>query len=214
MASIALEPNRGVEREEQNSQGLPQRNEMEERQPISIAGFLSRRRRLRRTARHYLPDFVYGANDGIITTFAVVSGVAGASLASSIILILGFANLLADGFSMGASNYLSLRSKIDRGRRQTRTDAAMHGSATFGAFVVAGAVPLIAYLVPLLPDQRFPIAIGLTALILFVVGAARAAVIELKWWRSGLEMLIIGTVAAAVAYGIGALLSTLVGQGL
>ncbi len=54
-------------------------------------------------ARHYLGDLVYGANDGIITTFAVVAGVAGAALPARTILILGFANLLADGFSMGAS---------------------------------------------------------------------------------------------------------------
>ena len=59
---------------------------------------------------HYLPDLVYGANDGIITTFAVVTGVVGAELSERIILILGFANLLADGFSMGASNYLARRS--------------------------------------------------------------------------------------------------------
>ena len=48
-----------------------------------------------------LEDFVYGATDGAVTTFAVVAGVIGASLSSSVVLILGFANLLADGFSMG-----------------------------------------------------------------------------------------------------------------
>lgn len=57
----------------------------------------------------YLPDFVYGAIDGTVTTFAVVSGVAGAELSSSIVIILGFANLVGDGFSMAASNYLGTR---------------------------------------------------------------------------------------------------------
>ena len=52
-------------------------------------------------ARHYLGDLVYGANDGIITTFAVVAGVSGASLPARTVLILGFANLIADGFSIG-----------------------------------------------------------------------------------------------------------------
>ena len=60
---------------------------------------------LERLASHYLPDLVYGASEGIITTFAVVSGVVGASLSESVITILGLANLVADGFSMGASNY-------------------------------------------------------------------------------------------------------------
>ncbi len=59
------------------------------------------------TAGEYVAEIIYGANDGIITTFAVVSGVAGASLQPSIVVILGFANLFADGFSMGMSNYLS-----------------------------------------------------------------------------------------------------------
>jgi hypothetical protein len=49
--------------------------------------------------RHYLRDLVSGANDGIITTFAVAAGVAGAQLGARTVLILGFANLLADGFS-------------------------------------------------------------------------------------------------------------------
>lgn len=56
------------------------------------------------------PDFVYGGIDGAITTFAVVAGVEGASLTVSIILIMGFANLFADGFSMAIGKYLSDRS--------------------------------------------------------------------------------------------------------
>ena len=58
----------------------------------------------------YLADFVYGANDGIITTFAVVAGAAGAALPAGVIVILGVANLIADGFSMGASSILSMLS--------------------------------------------------------------------------------------------------------
>ena len=59
----------------------------------------------------YIKDLVYGANDGIITTFAVVAGVAGAGLDPKIVLILGFANLLADGLSMAVGNYLGTRSE-------------------------------------------------------------------------------------------------------
>jgi VIT1/CCC1 family predicted Fe2+/Mn2+ transporter len=59
----------------------------------------------------YLKDFIYGAIDGAVTTFAVVAGVAGAGLSSGIIIILGFANLLADGFSMAVSNYLGTRAE-------------------------------------------------------------------------------------------------------
>lgn len=68
------------------------------------------RQRLAGGPRHsYLKDFVYGAIDGAVTTFAVVSGVAGAGLSSNIVIILGLANLIGDGFSMAVSNYLSTK---------------------------------------------------------------------------------------------------------
>ena len=54
---------------------------------------------------NYTGDAVLGSIDGAVTTFAVVSGVAGAGLPAAAALILGIANLLADGFSMGVSNY-------------------------------------------------------------------------------------------------------------
>jgi VIT1/CCC1 family predicted Fe2+/Mn2+ transporter len=66
----------------------------------------------------YLEDMVYGALDGIATTFAVVSGVVGASLPTGVILILGFANLLADGLSMGVGNYLGTKSELDFQQRE------------------------------------------------------------------------------------------------
>jgi len=68
--------------------------------------------RIGQTQHVYLRDFVYGAIDGCVTTFAVVSGAMGAGLSSGVVLIFGFANLLADGFSMAVSNYLG--TKADR----------------------------------------------------------------------------------------------------
>ncbi|BFM16962.1 VIT1/CCC1 transporter family protein [Maricurvus nonylphenolicus] len=72
-------------------------------------------------AKVYLKDSIYGAIDGAVTTFAVVSGVAGAGLSSGVIIILGLANLLADGFSMGASNFLGTRAENQR-RERARAD--------------------------------------------------------------------------------------------
>lgn len=61
----------------------------------------------------YLGEFVYGAIDGTITTFAVVAGATGASLSPVIVIILGFANLIADGFSMACGNFLSEKAQKD-----------------------------------------------------------------------------------------------------
>jgi VIT1/CCC1 family predicted Fe2+/Mn2+ transporter len=169
---------------------------------------------VRGLARHYLKDMVYGANDGIITTFAVVAGVAGAQLGSRVVLILGFANLLADGFSMGASNFLAIRSdeavRRVEGLSAEEPFPARHSLATFLAFVVAGFVPLISYVI--VSDGRsFPLAVALTLTALFGVGAARSLVTRTRWWRSGGEMLVVGSVAAAVAFGVGAFVDRVTG---
>ena len=66
----------------------------------------------------YLGEFVYGAIDGTITTFAVVAGATGASLSPGIVVILGFANLLGDGFSMASGNFLSERTQRDYIRKE------------------------------------------------------------------------------------------------
>lgn len=161
--------------------------------------------------RRYLPEMVYGANDGIITTFAIVAGVVGASLSERVVLILGFASLLADGISMAASDYLSERTPSHDGDRPSQGAAARSGLATLIGFLLPGVIPLVAYLLPVASSQRFPIAMVLTLVALFVVGAGRAAVTELTWWRAGLEMLMVGALAAAVAYGIGALASNFTG---
>ncbi len=68
-------------------------------------------------SRSYLRDTVYGAIDGAVTTFAIVAGVAGAGLSPSIIVALGLANVLADGFSMAAGNYSGTKAELDNFKR-------------------------------------------------------------------------------------------------
>jgi VIT1/CCC1 family predicted Fe2+/Mn2+ transporter len=79
------------------------------------------RRRLAGGRRHsYLGDAVFGGIDGCVTTFAVVSGAAGGGFSSAVIIVLGLANLLADGFSMAAGNYQSTRTQgeaVERARK-------------------------------------------------------------------------------------------------
>jgi vacuolar iron transporter family protein len=160
----------------------------------------------------YLPDLVFGASDGIITTLAIVSGVVGADLSTTVILILGFANLLADGFSMGASNVLSRRSDLREQPLPTVAAASRHGLATFIGFVAAGIVPLSAYLLPWFDGVRFAGAVALALATLFAVGAGRAFFTRRGWLASGLEMLSIGALAAVVAYAVGALGAQLVSR--
>lgn len=214
----------------------------------------------------YIKDIVYGSIDGIITTFAVVSGVLGASLSMGVIIILGLANLFADGLSMAAGNFLSTKSekeKIDKIRKKHRENikknpegeaeelkkdlkkrglssesveviakeitknskawenvlvGAEYGEymetnphktafATFAAFVTAGFIPLLAfilnYFTGVFSGSVYTVAIILTALALFGVGTMKASIIEKGPIRSGLETLLIGGVAAVVAFSVG-----------
>jgi vacuolar iron transporter family protein len=64
-------------------------------------------------SKEYISEFVYGGIDGAITTFAVVAGATGAGLETSVVVILGFANLIADGFSMSVGNYFSSKAGKD-----------------------------------------------------------------------------------------------------
>jgi VIT1/CCC1 family predicted Fe2+/Mn2+ transporter len=218
----------------------------------------------------YIGSMVYGGLDGIVTTFAVVSGVAGANLGPHIILILGIGNLIADGFSMATGDYLSTKSEREYYDREARRQAweierspdrrraalralyqrngytaseademvavqtrerprwvrAMminelgmmkddvnpmrNAVTTFISFVLAGSLPLLAYLIdlvrPIPTDQAFRVSVLLSGLALFALGAAKVLVTRLNPLRSGLEMLLVGGLAATVAYVIGDLL--------
>jgi VIT1/CCC1 family predicted Fe2+/Mn2+ transporter len=160
-------------------------------------------------ARHYIRDVVYGANDGIITTFAVVAGVTGGALSSKAILIVGVANLFADGLSMGVGNYLGIRShesaRAALNLPEEEAAPARHGLATFLAFAIAGALPLLPYAFEGSADVRFAFSASFTLAALFVIGSLRSLVTVERWMKAGFEMLLLGAVVAAAAYGSGAL---------
>ena len=167
------------------------------------------------TARHYIRDLVYGANDGIITTFAVVSGATGGALSYTAVLVIGAANLAADGMSMGVGNLLSIRAheRVRAAENLPEEEAYpwKHGIATLLAFVVAGAVPLLPFLVPQGWWGHPAVwSTGLTFAALFGVGAARTMLTKERWWLAGFETLGLGALVAAAAYGASALVADLI----
>ncbi|NJX16280.1 VIT1/CCC1 transporter family protein [Tamlana crocina] len=180
----------------------------------------------------YLGEFVYGGIDGTITTFAVVAGSVGAGLESSIVIILGFANLLADGFAMSIGAYLSAKSenanKLKNGRfnnehAQIKGNNQEHitgkkspiliGFFTYLSFVVLGLVPLLIYVVdfarPLHIDLFFISSI-LTGIVFFIIGALKAYVSYSNIVKSIIETLALGFIAALVAYYVGDIIEGLI----
>ena len=216
----------------------------------------------------YMGDFVLGAVDGTVTTFAIVAGATGAGLSATIAVVLGLANIAADAFSMAASNFLKTRSdhqSLDRFRRieeshiervpdaereeirqifegkgfegelleeivkvitsdrkrwvdtmlteewglRLENPSAMRAAVTtFVAFALAGMVPLLPLLLSDLIGSAdvFLVSVFLTGLSFIGIGWLQGKVTDQSPMRNALETLLIGSVAAALAYIVGAML--------
>lgn len=160
---------------------------------------------------NYLAEFVYGATDGTITTFAIMAGAVGASLDSGVILVLGFANLLADGFSMAVSNYLSTKSQRDLDKDLGNPKRPLKTAfATFFSFVLIGFIPLLsftfAFLSSFLEENKFKVSVILTSLAFIMIGSVKGAATGKNKTFSSFETLLIGGVAATIAFVVGYLL--------
>ena len=165
--------------------------------------------------RKYLGEIVYGGIDGIITTFAIVAASAGAGLSSGVILVLGLANLIADGFSMGTSAYLSSKTKKDQDREEGYS-AKKIGVSTFLAFVAVGVLPVLVYLIDFVfnlqteSNRLFIISVIIAILAFGIVGFARSYASEESKLRTTMETILLGGSAAVIAYVIGDLLEKIV----
>ena len=167
----------------------------------------------RGTEERYLGEFVYGGIDGAVTTFAIVAGAIGASLNTAVILILGFVNLFADGFSMAVSNYLSTKSQHELDVRHKRLylhkdkNPRKTAVATFISFVLVGIIPLFSFvLAPFsqtIEENKFTISFVMTALALVIVGTIKGRIVEKHYLKAAIETLVIGGIAALIAFIVG-----------
>jgi len=223
----------------------------------------------------YLGEFVYGGMDGGVTTFAVVAGATGAHLETSVIVILGLANLIADGFSMSIGSYLSKKAELEhyykhrnielweienwpeREKEEIRVfyrnkgftgklleqivgvftsdkekwaDEMMQGEhhmileqkspvtmgvITFISFCLVGFIPLINYIWYLSTSEASEgsplfVASTLTLLAFASIGYLKSYVTQTNKWRSMLETVLLGAIAAALAYFTGSILESLI----
>ncbi|HBF18602.1 MAG: hypothetical protein CMI36_03250 [Owenweeksia sp.] len=216
--------------------------------------------------QEYLGEFVYGGIDGSVTTFAVVAGAAGAHLDSAVVIILGFANLLADGFAMSVGSYLSTKSEKDNYNKhkaieywevdhlpekereeirdiyrakgfegelleqivdvitankdrwvdvmmkeelemseETKSPVAM-GGVTFLSFLLFGFIPLLVYVIDYsagLEINLFMWSSVMTGIVFCLIGYLKAVVTQTRVVRSIIETLLLGGMAAVLAYFVG-----------
>lgn len=167
----------------------------------------------------YLKEFVYGGIDGAVTTFAVVAGATGARFDTKVILVLGFANLIADGFSMGVGSYLSTKSEQELMVKRKESikgepSPVINGVTTYVSFILVGLVPLLAYTIDVMFglewENIFGITIVLTALAFVGVGVLKSQVAQSHVPRAVAETLVLGAIAASAAYVLGDVLERII----
>lgn len=176
-------------------------------------------RKVKQHLEDYLSEFVYGGIDGAVTTFAVVAGATGARFDIKVLLVLGFANLIADGFSMGVGSYLSTKSEqelmVKRGESiKDEPSPVINGATTYTSFILIGLVPLLAYTVDFIfkleTANLFLIASILTAAAFVGIGILKSRVAQAPRLRSIMETLVLGVIAASLAYVLGDLLERVI----
>ncbi len=164
--------------------------------------------------RKYLSEFVYGATDGTITTFAIIAGTIGASLSPSIVVILGFSNVLADGFSMASSNYLASKSETALGEGNNKNPLKT-AFVTFLSFITVGSIPVIPFAIsifyPAFAKSELLVASIATGIAFIVIGSIKGKVTNRSMFDSAIETLSIGGFAAFIAFYVGRLLANFVG---
>lgn len=214
--------------------------------------------------RNYVRDLILGFNDGLVSVFAAVAGVAAASESATIVVLAGLAFAVAGALSMGLGEYLSTKSQSEyyaaegaREREHIRKHAKLERQEVldmlrakhyppdlveriadhvvsdedrfvefmmreeFGvgqeserspfvamglimlAFVVGTVLPLAPFVLGVGGVRGLAIAATLSLGGLFVAGAVKGVTSGLRWWRSGLEMLALGAIAAVITYGVG-----------
>lgn len=166
----------------------------------------------------YIPQFVYGSFDGIVTTYAVIAAAAAAGLSSTVVVIFGLANLFADGFSMGSSAFLSHQAEQKKVRKSNKTYRPFRlAVATFLSFVIVGFIPVTPYFVDIIMSldlsgqEMFIISSALTCLMFIWVGYAKSIHQKRTLWSSMAETFLLGVVAAGLAYFVGAILKDVFG---
>lgn len=222
--------------------------------------------------KEYIGEFVYGGIDGAITTFAVVAGAEGANLGITVVIILGIANLIADGFSMSVGNFFSTKAERDNFEKHRQieywevenlrekevqeireiyeakgfegklleqvvevitsnkdvwVDTMMKeelemvkgnktpyktAGVTFVSFILVGAVPLLSYVfigndISTGTSNLFLYSCLLTAIALTIVGVLKSIVTEKNIIIGILETLLLGGIAALLAYYVGDVLA-------
>ncbi len=156
---------------------------------------------------------LFGLEDGIVSTLGALTGIAAGSGSRYIVVLSGLVIIAVESLSMAAGSYLSSKSafavisKNKKGEKHLEKRSKMNALLMGVGYIIGGLIPLFPYLyLPI--DQALGLAVGLAVSALFAAGAYAAHHTGRRWYRSGIEMVVVSLGAAVIGYLIGLVAKT------
>lgn len=148
--------------------------------------------------KHYLSEFIYGSIDGLITTFAIIASSVGAGIPNIYMVIICCASIIADGYSMGISRYLSYSAET---KLNSSKNHIYSGIITFISFACIGVLPVLPFL--FLTTHAFELSVCLTLILFLVIGFIKGKILNTTIYSSILETFSLGVSASVISYIVG-----------
>lgn len=169
-----------------------------------------------------LKDVILGGQDGLVNVLGIVLAVATATPETKHVLIAGLAAVFAESISMAAVGYTSFKAAKDYyksrdgvNKKYLKYSLEEYKNPLLDALII-GLSAIVGSFIPLLPfffvsvDSAIVLSFVVSVIALFATGSIKALITVGRWWKSGLEMSIIGILAAIIGYAIGSLLGVIV----
>ena len=160
----------------------------------------------RQTFLLYVRNFIFGAEDSLVSTEGLLAGIASAGLERSNIVIAGVVLIFVEAFSMGVGSFLSQQTVEEYGKSGSISNrrSLKGGIIMFVSYFAAGFIPLLPYIL-LDASAAFEVSIIATLVALMFLGMISARTLGTPLWRSGLRMLTIGGIAVIMGIVVGVL---------
>lgn len=158
----------------------------------------------------YIRNFIFGVEDGMVSTVGILSGVAAADVSRAAILVIGVVQIFVGGFSMAVGSYLSEHSAEEyiKGDEATHRHPLQAAVIMFSSYFISGFIPLFPYLISQ-GVRGFWYSIIASLIALFILGVSSAYFFGTAKIKSGVKMLVIGGIAIGIGVGAGKIINAL-----
>ncbi|MBI4144240.1 VIT1/CCC1 transporter family protein [Candidatus Woesearchaeota archaeon] len=162
-------------------------------------------------------DIILGGQDGLVNVLGLVLGVAAATMDTRTIIISGLAGTFAESISMAAVTYTGFKAARDVGKRKYKNHHAKKYLMTeygkpFTSAIVVGISSLLGSILPIISFFALPVeqamysSVIIAIIVLFIIGSTKGILARQEWYKTGIEMAIIGTIAALAGFIVGEIL--------